>query len=146
MPPLSSSNRFAVLSVDKVYKSNSISSADSIVDNSQAVPTPNPPCLHARRHPRWERQLPKCYVIALSLSTKSFELDIAMQTTDTGEVFALKALLDCGATDLFTHSDFVKRNQLVTRTLSCSIPVYNVEGTPNEAGSISEVWEAVLCY
>jgi predicted aspartyl protease len=75
-----------------------------------------------------------------------FELDVAMQTTNTGEVFTLKALLDCGATDLFAHSNFIKRNWLVTRTLSCSIPVYNVDGTPNEAGSISEVWEAILQY
>jgi hypothetical protein len=75
---------------------------------------------------------------------ESFELDIAMQTTDTGEVFTLKALLNCGATDLFANSDFVRCNQLVTRTLSCPIPVYNVDSTPNEAGSILEVWEAVL--
>jgi hypothetical protein len=46
MPPLSLSNCFAVLSVDEVYKSNSISSTDSIVDNSQAVPSPPPLCLH----------------------------------------------------------------------------------------------------
>jgi hypothetical protein len=46
MPPLSSSNRFAVLSVDEVYESNSISLTDSITDNSQAIPTPNPPHLH----------------------------------------------------------------------------------------------------
>jgi hypothetical protein len=69
-----------------------------------------------------------------------------MQTTNTGEVFTSKALLDCGATDLFAHSDFIKQNQLITRTLSCPIPVYNMDGTPNEAGSILEVWEAILQY
>jgi hypothetical protein len=46
MPPLSSSNCFAVLSVDEVYKSNSISLTDSIADDSQAVPTPPPPHSH----------------------------------------------------------------------------------------------------
>jgi hypothetical protein len=69
-----------------------------------------------------------------------------MQTTDTGEAFTSKALLNCGATDLFVNSDFVSQNRLTTRKLSCLIPVYNVDGTPNEAGSISEVWEAVLQY
>jgi hypothetical protein len=77
---------------------------------------------------------------------KSFELDVAMQTTNTGEVFTLKALLNCGAMDLFTNSDFVAQNRLTTRKLSCPIPVYNVDSTPNEAGSISEVWEAILRY
>jgi hypothetical protein len=51
MPPLSSSNRFTVLSVDEVYESNSISSTDSIVDDSQAVPSP---CSHVQRHLKWE--------------------------------------------------------------------------------------------
>jgi hypothetical protein len=69
-----------------------------------------------------------------------------MQTTNTGEVFASKALLNCGATDLFANSNFVSQNQLTTRKLSCLIPVYNVDGTPNQAGSISEVWEAILRY
>jgi hypothetical protein len=69
-----------------------------------------------------------------------------MQTTDTDEVFTPKALLDCGATDLFMNSSFIRRNQLTTRKLSCLIPIYNVGGTPNKAGSILEVWEAVLQY
>jgi hypothetical protein len=69
-----------------------------------------------------------------------------MQTINTGEVFALKPLLDCGATDLFMNSDFISQNWLTTRKLSCLIPVYNVDSTPNEAGSISEVWEAILQY
>jgi hypothetical protein len=107
MPPLSSSNRFAVLSVDEVYKSNSISLTDSIVDDLQAIPSPPPLCSRVQRHPKWERQLLKCYVIASTLSSKLFKLNVAMQTTDTGEVFASKALLDCGATDLFMNSDFV---------------------------------------
>ena len=32
------------------------------------------------------------------------------------------------------------------KQLSCPIPVYNVDGSPNKAGSISEVWETVLQY
>ena len=69
-----------------------------------------------------------------------------MQTLDTGKILSTKALLDCGATDLFASSDFVARNHLTTKRLSRPIPVYNVDGSPNEAGSISEVWETVLQY
>jgi len=33
-----------------------------------------------------------------------------------------------------------------TWTLSCNIPVFNVNGSSNEAGQISEVVDVVLCY
>ena len=33
-----------------------------------------------------------------------------------------------------------------TQTLSCNIPVFNVDGSPNEAGQISKVVDIVLCY
>ena len=41
---------------------------------------------------------------------------------------------------------FVDRNRITTRTLSCSIPVYNVDGTPKKAGSIHEVVDVILCH
>jgi hypothetical protein len=71
---------------------------------------------------------------------------IALQTTDTGEVFLTAALLDCGVTDKFIHSDFVKCNCIATRLLSQPIPIYNVDGTLNEAGSITEVIKMMLRY
>ena len=79
-------------------------------------------------------------------SSKSVELPISMQTTDTGTILSTKGLLDCSATDLFIHSDFIQRNKLTTKKLSRPLPVYNVDGTLNEAGSISEVWDAILRY
>jgi len=33
-----------------------------------------------------------------------------------------------------------------TRTLSHNIPVFNIDGSPNEAGQISEVVDVVLRY
>jgi len=33
-----------------------------------------------------------------------------------------------------------------TQTLSHNIPVFNVNGSPNEAGQISEMVDVVLCY
>src|ERR1700679_3046773 len=69
-----------------------------------------------------------------------------MQTLDTGELLATNALLDSGATDLFVSSDFVALHHLAIRKLSRPIPVYNVDGSPNESGSILEVLEMVLRY
>jgi hypothetical protein len=74
------------------------------------------------------------------------ELDVSMQTLDTGEVVASLALLDCRATGLFINGNFVKTKNLTMRKLSQPMNVYNVDGTPNEAGKVSEVWETVLRY
>ena len=74
------------------------------------------------------------------------KLDVEVRTTDTGENFALKALLDCGATGLFIDQAYVQRNHLRMHELRCSIPVYNVDGTLNEAGSIRHIVELVLSY
>ena len=71
-------------------------------------------------------------------------LPLQIQTTDTGEIYGVTALLDSGATGLFIDRDYVKTNQLTTRKLRLPIPVYNVDGTRNEAGSITEVVDLIL--
>jgi hypothetical protein len=62
------------------------------------------------------------------------------------EAKSVEALLDCGADGLFIDRDYVWENRLTARALTCAIPVYNVDGTPNEAGSIREVVDVVLRY
>ena len=59
---------------------------------------------------------------------------------------SIKALIDSGATGLFIDRGYVNQSRLMTRTLSKPIPVFNVDGTPNEAGSIWEVVDIVLHY
>jgi hypothetical protein len=111
----------------------------------KAIPTV-PFCSQLPRRAKWEKRLPECYIIAANPSSNSFELKIPIQTTDTGEVHTTAVLLDSGATGLFMNLDFVKQKQLTTKPLSQSILVYNVDGSLNEAGSISEVVEVVLQY
>jgi len=65
---------------------------------------------------------------------------------DTSELHSIKALLDCGATGSFIDRDFICSKGMNTRTLSCNIPVFNVNGSPNEVGQISKVVDIVLCY
>jgi len=71
---------------------------------------------------------------------------VEIVTTDTQQLISFMALLDCGATGLFGRSRLVDRNRITTRTLSRPIPVYNIDGTLNEAGSIQEVVDVVLRY
>ena len=83
------------------------------------------------------------YTITLTLSLNSLDLDVYMQTLDTGVVHSMHALLDCGASELFINTVFVARNKLTMKPLSCPILVYNIDSSPNEAGSICEIVELV---
>ena len=148
-PPLSSHNRFSTLSVDDIPE------IDEPVANSQVIqPLERPPeGVPIRRRvwrPRWEQCLPAQFIADILDETegprRSLQLNIELQTTDTGETRAVKVLLDSGATGMFIDRTYVKVNRLPTRTLSSPIPVRNVDGTPNEAGSVMEVVELVLRY
>ena len=99
-----------------------------------------------RRRPRWEKRLPSRYVVASTPGGKSFVLSVEIQTTDTGKHVQIVALLDCGATGLFISADLVREKGFTTRKLQRPIPVYNVDGSPNEAGSITEVVDLVLRF
>jgi len=65
---------------------------------------------------------------------------------DTSELHSIKTFLDCGATRSFINRDFVCLKGMNTWTLSCNIPVFNINGSLNETGQISEVMDIVLHY
>jgi len=97
--------------------------------------------------PKWERKLPKLLSIsALNTRETSLLLPVEIGTTDTSELHSVKALLNSGATGSFIDRDFVHSKGINTQTLSCNIPVFNVNGFPNEAGQISKVVDVLLHY
>ncbi|KNZ80918.1 hypothetical protein J132_03618 [Termitomyces sp. J132] len=120
------------------------------ISPSSDVQTPSPakvsagsippsPCLQI---PAWECHLPHCYVLASTPSTNSLKLQVEIEMTDTSVV----ALLDSGATGLFLDTDYVQQHHLTTHPLSHPIPMYNVDGMLNEAGSIHFMVDLVLHY
>jgi len=62
------------------------------------------------------------------------------------EETSMEAMVNTGATGDFIDQDFVTREKLPTCKLSQPIPVYNVDGTLNEAGSIREVVDVIMTY
>ena len=143
MPSLPIKNRFLCLSVDNCEAENSsnfTSDSEKIKTDTHTTSTlPKP------RKKKWEQRLPKPYILAATPSSQSFETDVEIQTTDTAQRICTKALVDSGATGLFVDWSFVQRHQINTRTLAEPIPVFNVNGTPNEQGAIRDVIDVVLC-
>jgi len=136
--PRSPVNKFSVLTIEDP---NTIDS--ELID----APLPNPPVPAPLRKPKWEKRLPKLLLIsALDTRGTSLLLPVEIGTTDTSELHSVKALLDCGATRSFIDRDFVCLKGMNTWTLSCNIPVFNIDSSPNEAEQISEVVDVVLWY
>jgi len=107
----------------------------------------NPLAAALLRRPKWEKRLPKLFSIsALDVRGTSLLLPVEIRTMDTSKLHSVKALLDCGATGSFIDRDFICSKGMNTQTLSCNIPVFNVDGSPNEAGQISEVMDIVFRY
>lgn len=136
--PTVSLNRFTILDIE------SMNTTTAATNKVPLVP-PSPP-LPWHHIPKWEHKLPKCYVIAAMPSPCSLDLKIELQTMDTGEVFPMDMLLDCGAMGLFIDTEYVCKNWLTMRSLVCPILVYNVDRSPKEAGAISGIIDLVLHY
>jgi hypothetical protein len=141
MPPLSTQNRFAILTVDNIPEVDE-SSENQDVQTNKVFEKP------ALVRPRWEKSFPAHFVVDALDETeghrRSLTLKAELQATDTGEIKSVQALLDSGATGMFIDTEYVKASRFSTRTLSYPIPVRNVDGTLNEAGSVREVVELVL--
>ena len=113
-------------------------------------PETDPPTPSRKWKPNWEKRIPDHLVIDTldekEVHHRSLTLKIELQTTDTAETKSVTALLDSGATGMFIDREYVKKSGFTTRMLSNPIPVRNVDGTPNEAGSITDVVELNLRY
>jgi len=97
--------------------------------------------------PKWEKKLPKqLSTNTLDTHGTSIVLPIEISTTNTSEVRSVKVLLDSRAIGNFIDKDFVHMKGMSTRSISRLIPVYNMDGSPNKAGQISEVVDVVLYY
>ncbi|KNZ78389.1 hypothetical protein J132_01043 [Termitomyces sp. J132] len=86
------------------------------------------------------------YIMASSPFTNSLCLDVEIETTDTQQTHRVTTLLDSRATGLFLDLEFIKHHSLTMQPLPKPIPVFNINGMPNEAGAISSIVNLVLYY
>jgi predicted aspartyl protease len=73
----------------------------------------------------------------------SLVVDVEIESTDTT---VKQALIDCGATGCFIDIEWAKLNNIPTHPLTRPIPVYNVNGTANNASAITDIADVILCY
>jgi hypothetical protein len=73
-------------------------------------------------------------------------VDVEIESTDTAVKRCTQALIDCGVTGCFIDIEWAKLNNISTRPLTNSIPVYNVDGTANDAGAITDIADVILRY
>jgi predicted aspartyl protease len=76
----------------------------------------------------------------------SFVVEVEIESTDTTVKRRTQALIDCGATGCFIDIEWAKLNNIPTRPLTNTIPVYNVDGTANDAGTITDIADMILRY
>jgi len=119
-------NKFTVLTIEDP---NTIDS--ELID----TPSPNPPAPALLCKPKWEKRLPELLAIsALDARGTSLLLPVEIGAMDTSELHSVKVLLDSRATGSFIDRDFVRLKGMNTQTLSCNIPVFNIDSSPNKAG------------
>ena len=108
------------------------------------TPTPSVPKVWKLK---WEKALPEKFIITTTeVTPNSLKLKVEIKTTDTAEKRSITTLIDSGATGKFIDRQYAKSCQLNLMKLTQLILVYNVDGTPNEAGSITEVVNLLLHY
>jgi hypothetical protein len=125
-------NHFSILEQCTVettedMKSNSTELPDEVKDNEDVTPA-------------------KLIRNAHATTRNSTLIKLLVHTIHTTQPFSANALLDSGATACFIDLGFVNSRALQTRPLPRAIPVYNIDGTLNEAGSITQVIDLVCRF
>src|SRR5882724_10512104 len=74
------------------------------------------------------------------------ELPLQIHTIGSNTPLLMNALIDSGATGKFIDINYVRSKNFHTQRLPRAIPVYNVDGTLNDAGYITEVVDLIVQY
>jgi hypothetical protein len=150
-PPLCSQNRLEQLTVENMDTNDSITvvSNPSIVTNSRGSQEtelgapevcliPSLKCNQPVNDKPKEGVTDEKYFIRSARVEREIVLDVTITTLDTHNSCTVKVLLDSGTTGLFVDQEFVHKSGLKTRILLHLIKVYNINGTLNQGGSITE--------
>src|SRR5258705_7204689 len=80
---------------------------------------------------------PTIYILSKN-SPHSLNIQVGLTSLTLLASISMSALLDSGATGMFINQSFMQKHQLETTLLPQPILVCNVDGSPNENGSVTE--------
>jgi len=84
------------------------------------------------------------YSIIRKLGYKQLNVKVRITAQDTMKLFYKKALIDLGCSSSCISKRFVQENQINTCKLLFPITCYNVDGSTNQSGSITEYVEIIM--
>ena len=133
--------RFPILAQNNTLVNNDSTSVESELQDKKPIMS-DPPSASSSS----VLALPERVFIRSARLKFSTNIQVQIKALDTGSQNSLQALLDSGATGLFLSKSFVDRVNLNTRRLPRAVPVYNVDGTLNQGGSITEEVDVIMTY
>jgi len=74
------------------------------------------------------------------------EIPLQIHAVGSNSPLLIVAFIDSEAMGKFIDIDYVQSNNLHTQCLPRAIPIYNIDGTLNEAGYITEVVDLIVQY
>ena len=122
------------------------STEDTPPPTKPAVSPPTSATPLLTRRPNWEKCIDHLAINSLKPTPTAILLPIDLRASTTLISVRTKALVDTGASGDFIDREFMQKHSFPTRKLSRPIPVYNVDGSPNDNGMITEVVNAMMTY
>src|SRR5258707_9527615 len=88
---------------------------------------------------------PAIYILSKN-SPCSLNIQVELTSLTSLTSISMSVLLDSGATGMFINWSFVQKHQLETTLLPQPILMHNINGSPNENGSVTEEVHITLCF
>src|SRR5258705_1531479 len=88
---------------------------------------------------------PTIYILSKN-SPHSLNIQVELTSLTSLTSIPMSVLLDSGATGMFINQSFVQKHQLETTLLPQPVLVCNIDGSPNENGSVTEEVHITLCF
>src|SRR5258706_1303906 len=88
---------------------------------------------------------PTIYILSKN-SPHSLNIQVELTSLTSLTSISTSMLLDSRATGMFINQSFMQKHQLETTLLPQPILVHNIDGSPNENGSVMEEVHITLCF
>ena len=146
--PLETKNKYGVLEVEETLESGSCPINPMIV-TYYAITFISKLCHPIHQPPQSKnstpQKTPKSFMRSV-MQEQDVLLTVELKTVNTHAMIDVEALLDSGATGLFINHELVQNNGIAMQVLEHPITVYNIDGTKNKKGSITEEVTMIMSY